>query len=115
MSGNGSAQSQPSPTPHGADTEAAPSAWRSMNSAPRDGSIIIIAFGSDWTSAGSYHCNEDDPHPWKFIDRQGAGHPIFNGARDDKYGPTGWMPMPEWSSNADTAERQPQIPGGQAQ
>lgn len=72
--------------------------WRHMDSAPRDGRLILLAFGSDHTSTGAYHRNEDDPYPWKFIDTQGEGLPIFNGARDDKYGPTGWMEHPKWGA-----------------
>lgn len=68
--------------------------WRSMDSAPRDGTHILIAFGQDHVSVGAYHRNDDDPHPWKFMDSQGEGLPIFNGARDDQYGPSKWQPLP---------------------
>lgn len=71
--------------------------WRPMSTAPRDGTPILIAFGSDCTSSAIYSRNDDDRHPWKFIDTQGPGLPIFNGARDDRYGPTGWMPLPKWT------------------
>lgn len=68
--------------------------WRPIETAPRDGTHILIRFGSDWTSSASYHRDEDDAHPWKFLDSQGQGLPIINGARDDKYGPSHWMPLP---------------------
>lgn len=68
--------------------------WQPIETAPRDGTHVLIAFGSDHVSVGSYHRNDDDPYPWKFMDSQGEGLPIFNGARDDKYGPTHWAPMP---------------------
>jgi hypothetical protein len=67
--------------------------WRSMASAPRDGTLVQLAFGTDVVTAGAYHRNDDDLYPWKFIDSQGEGLPIFNGARDDQYGPTHWCPM----------------------
>ena len=69
--------------------------WNHMDTAPRDGTPILIAFGSDHRSSAIYVDDPTDAHPWKFIDLQN-GRPIINGARDDKYGPTGWLPMPRW-------------------
>lgn len=71
-----------------------PDSWRSMDSALRDGTHILIAFGSDGMSSAIYSRNDDDPHPWKFIDTQGDGRPFLNGARDDEYGPTAWRHLP---------------------
>lgn len=68
--------------------------WQPIESAPRDGTHILIAFGSDWVSSAIYCSNDDDAHPWKFLDQQGQSIPILNGARDDKYGPTRWLPLP---------------------
>lgn len=68
--------------------------WLPIESAPRDGTHVLIAFGQDHVSSGAYVANDDDPFPWKFLDQQAQGFPIFNGARDDKYGPTHWMPLP---------------------
>ncbi|MBU0801409.1 MAG: hypothetical protein KKA05_10480 [Alphaproteobacteria bacterium] len=68
--------------------------WKTIDSAPRDGTHILIAFGQDHVSVGSYHRNDDDLHPWKFMDSQGEGLPILNGARDDQYGPSKWRPLP---------------------
>jgi hypothetical protein len=72
--------------------------WRPMNTAPRDGTHILIAFGQDWTSSAVYVRADGDNFPWKFIDSQGEGRPVLNGARDDEYGPSGWMPLPKWAS-----------------
>lgn len=68
--------------------------WQPIKSAPRDGTMILIAFGPDSVSVGCYSRNDDDLHPWKFMDSQAEGLPIFNGARDDIYGPSYWMPLP---------------------
>lgn len=72
------------------------STWRPMDTAPRDGTHILIAFGQDWTSSAVYVSAADDRFPWKFLDSQGEGRPFLNGARDDEYGPSGWMPLPGW-------------------
>jgi hypothetical protein len=69
---------------------------RSMETAPRDGTPILIFFGCDGCSSAMYSQNLDDPYPWKFLDEKAPGVPMLNGARDDVYGPTGWMPMPKW-------------------
>lgn len=68
--------------------------WQPIETAPRDGTHILIAFGEDVVASACYTANDDETHPWKFVDQQGKGLPIFNGARDDKYGPTHWMPLP---------------------
>jgi len=80
-----------------------PNEWRLMDSAPRDGSPILIALGSDCTSSAVY---TGGPHPWKFIDMKGPGRPILNGMRDGEYGPTGWMPLPEWKRPEHVTVRQ---------
>lgn len=87
------------------------SGWLGIETAPRDGTHILIRFGSDWTSSASYHRNEDDAHPWKFLDSQGQGLPIINGARDDKYGPSHWAPLPlpnpPGEKGSETSQSQP--------
>jgi hypothetical protein len=70
--------------------------WERIESAPRDGTHILIAFGEDGVSTAAYHRDDDDLYPWKFMDSQGQGLPFFNGARDDEYGPTHWMPIPKF-------------------
>ena len=37
--------------------------WNNMDSAPRDGSPILISFGSDWRSSAIYVDDANDPHP----------------------------------------------------
>ena len=75
-------------------TAALAAMWQPIETAPRDGTHILIAFGEDAVAQGVYTRDDSDPHPWKFIDQQQKGVPIFNGARDDNYGPTHWMPLP---------------------
>jgi hypothetical protein len=69
--------------------------WQPIETAPRDGTHILIAFGEDVVSVAAYHRSDDELHPWKFLDSQGSGLPFFNGARDDQYGPTQWQPLPK--------------------
>ena len=68
--------------------------WQTMETAPRDGTHILIAFGEDGVCSAAYSADDGDAWPWKFVDQQGIGRPIFSGARDDKYGPTHWQPLP---------------------
>ena len=68
--------------------------WQPIETAPRDGTHILIAFGEDGVCSATYSADDADAWPWKFVDQQGVGRPIFNGARDDKYGPTDWQPLP---------------------
>lgn len=69
--------------------------WDRIATAPRDGTMIMLAWGRDAVSCGAYSRNDDDLYPWKFLDSQGDGLPIFNGAIDGPYGPTHWAPMPD--------------------
>jgi hypothetical protein len=66
--------------------------WLPISSAPRDGSNILIRFGRDGASQAKYVPGV--PHPWKFIDTNDGITWLINGARDDEYGPSHWMPMP---------------------
>jgi hypothetical protein len=66
--------------------------WLTISSAPRDGSNILIRFGRDGASQAKYVPGV--PHPWKFIDTNDGITWLINGARDDEYGPSHWMPMP---------------------
>lgn len=65
-----------------------------MNDAPRDGTPIIIAVGSDFVGEARYVDDPADPYPWKFMDVDSRGKIFINGWRDDHYGPTDWRPMP---------------------
>lgn len=82
------------PSPDASAMRKALEDWQPIETAPRDGTHILIAFGGDVVASACYTANDDETHPWKFVDQQGKGLPIFNGARDDKYGPTHWMPLP---------------------
>lgn len=77
------------------DTGAKPEpaySWLPISTAPRDGSNILIRFGRDGASQAKYVPGV--PHPWKFIDTNDGITWLINGARDDEYGPSHWMPMP---------------------
>lgn len=68
------------------------SEWQLMATAPRDGTNILIRFGSDGVSQAKYVPGV--PHPWKFIDSQDGVTWMINHAVDTEYGPTHWMPLP---------------------
>jgi hypothetical protein len=73
--------------------------WRPIETAPRDGTRIGLAFGSDASTAGWYEDDDNDSYPWKILDRglmddQFRSRNGLNAARDDKYGPTHWRPLP---------------------
>lgn len=66
--------------------------WQPMDTAPRDGSNILIRFGRDGVSQAKYVSGT--PHPWKFIDTNDGITWLINHAVDNEYGPTDWMPLP---------------------
>lgn len=92
--------------------EAEPAAWCPMNTAPRDGTVIVLRFGEDgespgWFDSPCYPIKNDDGtwpdnpygHPWAFIDKgseikhgEDVGSWFVNHARDTEYGPTHWRP-----------------------
>jgi len=91
--------------------------WQPIETAPRDGTEILIAIGSDYIGSAFYavvaigsdyigsafYADDDsDPYPWKFFDRNGI-KPLANGIRDDRMGPTHWMPLPAPPSSAKPA------------
>lgn len=76
-----------------------------MNTAPRNGSVIILHFGQDVSMPGWWdypispvkNINgtwpiEDHGYPWAFIDSQTSeeNRYFINHAKDGVYGPTGW-------------------------
>jgi hypothetical protein len=69
------------------------SGWQPIETAPKDGSHILIAIGSDYIGSAFYADDDSDPYPWKFFNRNGI-KPLANGIRDDLVGPTHWMPLP---------------------
>jgi hypothetical protein len=66
--------------------------WLPIESAPRDGSNILIRFGRDGVSQAKYVAGT--PFPWKFIDTHDGITWMINTARDGEYGPSHWMPLP---------------------
>lgn len=66
--------------------------WNAISTAPRDGSNILIRFGSDGVSQAKYIIGL--PHPWQFIDTNDGITWVINHAIDGPGGPSHWMPMP---------------------
>lgn len=68
--------------------------WRPIETALRNGTHIILAFGQDHSSEGWYVDSDDDPRPWRFLDIGDHNAVFINSCRDDQYGPSHWQPMP---------------------
>lgn len=68
------------------------SEWQPINTAPRDGTVILITRYGD-TYAAFFDVN-DGAFPWIFLDP--GSQEYTNGWQDDvdRFGPTHWMPMP---------------------
>lgn len=66
--------------------------WLPIKTAPRNGTTILIRFGSDGISQGSFH--PDKAFPWRFID-ESLGEWLINYAKDGPGGPTHWAPLPK--------------------
>lgn len=84
--------------------------WLPISCAPRDGQNILIRFGRDGVSQAKYVPGV--PHPWKFIDTNDGITWLINGAHDDEYGPSHWMPMPS-AANAEPASLQQSAEAGE--
>ena len=67
--------------------------WQTIDTAPRDGTSILIRFGNDGVSQARYVIGSS--HPWRFIDTRDGMPWMVNNAVDSEYGPTHWMPMPD--------------------
>jgi len=50
-------------------------AWQPIESAPMDGTHIILAFGEGGVSEGWWEDADPGPHPWKFIVSLSGFHP----------------------------------------
>lgn len=77
-----------------------PSRWRPIETAPRDGTHVILAFGQDGVMEGWWEDGDPGPYPWKFVDRGVSGSPFaggeaLNGAREVRGGPSHWQPLPK--------------------
>jgi hypothetical protein len=66
--------------------------WMPIASAPRDGTNILLRFGSDGVSQGKFVAGS--PYPWKFIDTSDGITWLVNHSRDGGAGPSHWMPLP---------------------
>lgn len=60
--------------------------WQRMKTAPRDGTNILLRWGSDGVSQGKYIPGL--PKPWQFIDTNDGITWLINHAVDNEYGPT---------------------------
>lgn len=72
--------------------------WIDIDSAPKDGTQVLLLIAPKWVAAGAWIPGEggDIRWPWKFVDFTHDGEPFFNGAPhgDQSGGPTHWMPFP---------------------
>jgi hypothetical protein len=66
--------------------------WRSIESAPRDSSIIRLRWGSDLATFGWWDASES-AYPWAFIEPSVSGAPTLNRAVSGPLGPTHWKPV----------------------
>lgn len=73
--------------------------WRPIETAPRDGSNILLRFGIDGVSQGKFIPGRR-PHPWQFIDTQDGMDWLLNYSVDGPGGPSHWMPMPPAENGA---------------
>lgn len=73
-------------------------AWQPMATAPRDGTTILIRFGSDGVSQATYIPGAE--FPWRFIDQNGSQW-FVNSAREDV--PSHWAEIPAYVSRGTAA------------
>lgn len=89
--------------------------WQPIKTAPRDGSNLLLRFGSDGVSQGKFVPGL--PHPWKFIDTNDGVTWLVNHAIDGPGGPSHWMRMPSTALSASPqapAQRDEDITGESA-
>ncbi|HHA2785304.1 TPA: hypothetical protein ACOEPM_000328 [Stenotrophomonas maltophilia] len=93
--------------------------WRSMDTCPRDGTVVRLRWGEDhvspgWWSAPVSPVQNDDGtwpsdtggFPWAFIDFNN-GSAFVNHAVDTEYGPTHWAPYAALSAQPSPAAAVP--------
>ena len=84
--------------------------WQPIETAPRDGTVILLAKEEQvvagwWSDAKETQCSTGTPYPWCFMDdhtdfdedasvEAGAGLIQPNGWQDNSNGPTHWQPLP---------------------
>lgn len=81
----------PSPSEKAPRTAASNPKWRPIESAPRDGEMILLGDGKTVT-AGFFKPEFDSVYPWIHLD-SGTDN-FLNGWQDRKHSPTHWMPLP---------------------
>lgn len=74
-------------------TPGGPVRWQPIDTAPRDGTNILLRFGRDGVSQGKYI--PGIPYPWQFIDTNNGISWLINHAVDAPGGPSHWMPLPD--------------------
>lgn len=71
-------------------------AWQTMDTAPRDGTVVMLRWGQDGEAPGWYLKRKEFAngrrYAWAFIDGGSNGRPFINHAVDTEYGPTHWAP-----------------------
>ena len=63
--------------------------WRPIETAPKDGTILLLTDGRD-VVAGLWDA-ADPKYRWCFLDSP----PALNGMPDNRHGPTHWTPLPD--------------------
>lgn len=71
--------------------------WRTIDSAPRDGTVILISDArySGYPAFAAYFDSEQELYPWRFLNPRTTDGTGIGEMQDDVYGPTHWMPLPE--------------------
>ncbi len=68
--------------------------WQPIETAPKDGTVIILCeSGYRDSIRASFWRQDGDGFPWKFLDPD--SETFLNGWLGDHRGPTHWMPLPE--------------------
>ena len=69
------------------------SKWQPIETAPKDGTVIILADDTSGLVMAGYFFDSGDGFPWVTLDNECL--PPLNGWTDDGSGPTHWTPLPE--------------------
>lgn len=72
--------------------------WRPIATAPRDGTVIWLRFGSDGVSPGRFI--ERTTYPWKFVDNN-ADRLFENYSVDGPGGPSHWLSLGNYAGPTD--------------
>lgn len=92
-------------------------ACQPIDTAPRDGRLIVLHFGQDVTTVGRWSPMAYDlpsAYPWQIVDRQtaadGSGDLFVNRCVDGPGGPSHWSPLPGYDRPGDAAIRDSRTP-----